>query len=320
MRQQFDTRAVRAGETFAYWREAVCDAYVQLGCETDQPRGFWGEIRLERLPKLSVSFVTSAAQDVHRRRSDIAKAKESYFLISLQMHSSSSVTQRNREALIAPGDFALYSSTDPYRLHMPEDFRQLVLQIPRAELLRRLPNADLLTGRPVSAQSEVGALVSRSILQFSNAVSGPAETVRHFMQDSIIDMVATGLASLEDSRLELSLPEQQTAMRAKAFIQSHLDNPALDRSRVADAVGLSLRRLSEIFAAEGLSLAAYIREARLQRIADALVDQRYQRLSISDIAMRWGVTNLQHFSRIFRDRYGVSPRAYRHRARPGGLN
>ena len=137
---------------------------------------------------------------------------------------------------------------------MPEDFGQLVLQIPREELLRRLPNAGLLTGRTVSARSPVGALVSRSLHQFFRAIGEPKDTVRHFMQDSLIDMVATGLSSLEASRPELSLPEQLTAVRAKAFIQSNLDNPAPDCTRVANAVGISLRRLSDIFAGEGSPL------------------------------------------------------------------
>ncbi len=320
MLQRYDTRTVRDYESFAFWREAVCETYVQLSCESNRRDDFWGEIDLERLPKLAVSFVTSAPQDVYRRRTEIAKANDAFFLISLQLGSHSTVTQRDREAYLKPGDFALYSSTDPYVLRMPEDFKQLVLQIPREELLRRLPNADLLTGRTVSAQSPVGALVSRSLHQFSRAIGEPSDTVRQFMQDSLIDMVATGLSSLDASRLELSLPEQQITARAKAFIQSNLDNPALDRTRVADAVGISLRRLSEIFAGEGLSVAAYIREARLQRIADALCDPRYQRYSISDIAMRWGVNNLQHFSKIFRDRFGRSPSSYRNEKRIGPLN
>lgn len=318
--QHYDTRAVRSKEGFSFWREAVCDSYVQLGCETDFADGFWGEIELERLPKLAVSFVASAQQDVYRRRRDIAKATEAFFLISVQLEGCSTVSQHDREAPLQPGDFALYSSTDPYVLRFPDNFRQLVLQVPREELLRRLPNADLLTGRTISARNPVGGLVSSSLLQFSRAISEPTETVRQFMQDSLIDMMATGLSSLDASRLELSLPEQHIAERAKAFIHSNLDNPALDRAQVADAMGMSLRRLSEIFAGEGLSVAAYIRNARLERIADALCDPRYQRYSISDIAMRWGVNNLQHFSKIFRVRFGCSPSVYRNEKRVGPLN
>ncbi len=312
---QFDTNTVRDHERFSYWREAVCETYVQLGCEAEGRHDFWGDIVLHRLPKLSVSFVTSAPQDVHRRRDDIAKANDAYFLLSLQLKSRSSVNQHQRQAVLEPGDFALYSSTDPYRLHLPQDFRQLVLQIPRNELLHRLPNADLLTGRRVSAGSPIGALVSRSLVEFAGAIDGPPDAVRQFMQDSIIDMVATGLSSLDASRLELALPQQRIASRAKAFIQSRLDDPSLDRTTVAQVVGISVRRLSEIFAAEGISAATYIRNERLERIADMLRDARYRRFSISDIALRWGFNNLQHFSKAFRDRFGVSPRAYRNNFR-----
>lgn len=318
---RFSTSDVRARERFSYWREAVCDAYVQLGCEYDrQDERFRGEIQLERLSKLSISRVAGNSHRVFRRRRDIARSGNAYFLLSLQTKNTASVSQHERAAELAPGDFALYSSIEPYELRLTDAFEQVVVQVPRRKLLTRLPAADLLTGRKVSGQSAVGRMVGNGIHQIAETMRQSDPLVREHMQDAIIDLIAAGLASVEDVPYELSVPEQQLLTRAKAFVQANLSDFELDRNRVAAAMGMSIRRLNEIFAKEDNSLAAYIRTARLQRIARDLEDIQLSSQSISDIAMRWGISNFQHFSRIFKERYGHTPREFRAKARDAAIH
>ncbi|WP_282605074.1 helix-turn-helix domain-containing protein [Pelagibius sp. Alg239-R121] len=317
---RFSTSDVREGERFSYWRDAVCDAYVQLGCEYDRREGFRGEIKLERLSKLSISRVSGDSHRVYRRRRDIARSCDAFFLLSLQTKSEASVSQFERAADLKPGDFALYSSLEPYALKLTDRFEQLVVQVPRSELLMRLPSADLLTGRPVSGKSAIGQLVGKGIAQIAAAINQPDRSVQGHMQDAIIDLIAAGLASVDNVKYEMSLPEQQLIARAKAFVHKNLSNPDLDRRMVAAAMGMSIRRLSEIFSKEDASIAAYIRRSRLEKIAQDLGDPRLLSLSISDIAMRWGINNFQHFSRIFKDRFSLSPREYRARAKSNGHN
>lgn len=311
---RFATSDTGSKEHFAYWREAVCDAYVLLGCESEKRRDFNGEIVLERLPNLSISFVSGTTQEVFRRKRDIARSSDDFYLLSLQMKNHGLVAQGGRVGHLQPGDFALYSSTDPYHLTLADDFRQLVLQVPRASLMQRLPNADLLTGRTVRGDHGIGALVSESLLRFARNIGTAGAATQNIMQDTVIDLMATGLASLEDSAFDLSLPEQSFLVRSNAFIQSNLNDPNLDRNAVARAVGLSVRRLNEIYAREQTSIAAEIRNARLDRIAQDLADPRLRRQSITQIAMNRGVGNLQHFSKVFRERFGMPPGSYRRQA------
>lgn len=314
MPERFSTTLVSGPERFSYWREAVCDAYVQLGCEAMEKQTFRGDIQLERLPNISISFVSGTAHEVHRRIRDIARSNDDYFLLSLQMNNSSLVAQGNRVAELQPGDCALYGSTDPYVLTLSDQFRQLVVQVPKRQLLSRLPNADLLTGRKISGTSEIGQLVGNSILKFARTLGQGSSVVQSFGQDVIVDLVATGLATLGGANYELSLPEQHIMLRARSFIQANLGDPDLDRNAVADAAGLSVRRLNEIFAKQGQSISSHIRETRLERAARDLSDPCHRRQSISEIAGKWGFGNFQHFSKVFRERFGISPSVHRQRA------
>ncbi|WP_299674167.1 helix-turn-helix domain-containing protein [uncultured Roseobacter sp.] len=310
-RTRYDTETVAARERFAFWRDAVCDSYVQLGCETDAPLNFRGAIDIARHRSLSISRVSGLAHRVTRRRRDIRAATEPYFLLSLQTAQTSRVSQFGQSAVLKAGDMALYSSTEPYRLDLSDDFSQMVVQLPAQTLLDRLPNARVLTARRVDGSTGLGQLVRRNILAFSEHLEAAGPVLREMVQETLIDLIATGLAAESAAALELSSPEQQILLRARALIAEHLGHPDLDRTMVAQALGMSVRRLNGIFAKDGGSLSRVIRHMRLEAVARDLRDPRCQVLSIGQIAFRYGFSNLQSFSTQFRKRFGMSPRAYR---------
>jgi AraC-like DNA-binding protein len=72
-----------------------------------------------------------------------------------------------------------------------------------------------------------------------------------------------------------------------------------------------------VFARQELSVCDWIRSERLERCRNDLADPTFADLSISAIASRWGLPSAPHFSRLFRDAYGCSPREFR-RAAPDG--
>jgi AraC-like DNA-binding protein len=305
------TASVHQRDRFAFWREAVCDAYVQLECISDSRTDFTGEIRLNRMPRISTSIVSGSQQLVRRRRHDISKATDEWFLLSIQLERNGLIQQCGRMAELGRGDFALYSSIDPYDLSLPDGFRQLVVQIPRLELLQRLPNADLLTGLTVSGASEIGGLVRDSVLRLIRAQVTANPATRRCLEDSIIDLCATGLTTLRGGEAVRTATENRLIHQADTIIAQRIRDPDLDRAEIAAALSVSVRRLSEVFQAEGTSVASKIRQLRLAGVASDLRNPQFAGWTVSAIAMRWGLNNMQHFSRIFREHYGITPREYR---------
>lgn len=308
---RYDTNDVAQQDRFAYWRESVCDSYVQLGCDSENRSNFRGLIDIARHSVVSISKVAGLSHTVERRKRDISAAADSYFLLSLQTAESSQVTQFGKTAHLNPGDMALYSSTDPYTLKLSDDFSKTVVQLPTAKLIARLPNAEMLTARRIDGQSGIGKLVRENVLAFAEHVNTANPMVQSLLQDTLIDLIATGLASHGAERIELSSPEQHVMLRAKSFIRANLGDQNLDRNRVAAEIGMSVRRLNDIFAKEDTSISAFIRKMRLDAVANDLRDSRFQRHSISELAFRHGFSNLQNFSTLFRTSFGQSPRSYR---------
>lgn len=310
-RHLYTTAGTRPRERLEFWRDAVCASYVRVSCEAPDSPSFYGAITLDPIDKVTVSRVEGTEQRVTRGKREIRHSAEEYFLLNLQLTGSCIVKQEDHLADLRVGDWSLYSSTSPYTLILPRRFDQLVIQIPREALLKRLPAADSLTGLRVSGQDRTVSAVSTSLLSLVKCIENSDRTVRSCLDETVIDLVATGLATLCQGEALLSAPGAMALMRARRFIDENLDDPDLSRDRVAAAAGLSVRRLNELFREDNQSITCAIRQARLRRIAADLRDYRYRADSVSAIAYRRGIRNLEYFSQAFRREFGLSPRAYR---------
>ena len=111
--------------------------------------------------------------------------------------------------------------------------------------------------------------------------------------------------------------QAELLLHAQAYIDANLGNPNLNPEQVARACFISTRYLHRVFAGQDLSVCDWIRSERLDRCRNDLADPAYADLSISAIASRWGLPSAPHFSRLFRDAYGCSPREFRRAATDG---
>jgi AraC-like DNA-binding protein len=125
-------------------------------------------------------------------------------------------------------------------------------------------------------------------------------------EGTVLDLVAT-LAGGRDA-------DRTAALRAAArcFIEDHLADPGLGAARVAAATGISERRLSRVFAADGTTVPRHVLARRLQ-LAHAMLagpagnarpPGRAGR-TVADVAARCGFTSATYFSRAFRARFGL---------------
>jgi len=104
--------------------------------------------------------------------------------------------------------------------------------------------------------------------------------------------------------------------RCKSFIDAKLDNTALSVERIASRMGCSPRYVFRAFETEDMTPMQFVWEARLARARRDLASAAHAGQSITEIAFAAGFSSSAHFSRSFRERFGMSPRECR---RTGGL-
>ncbi len=98
----------------------------------------------------------------------------------------------------------------------------------------------------------------------------------------------------------------------RAYIDSQLADPELSVERIAHACNISVRGLHRLFAEDPTgSVSRYLWCRRLIRCAEALRDPSQAHRPITDICFLHGFSSSSHFSRLFKDQFGVPPGRYR---------
>jgi AraC-like DNA-binding protein len=310
---KFSTLLVPPNKRVARWTEAAFDRFVESAFEVLDEDGFIATMRNRELAQLSLTRIDSAGHShkrVTRSRLQIARAAEDFVLVSIQLEGACRVIQGNREATLAPGQFAIYDSTRPYELILEEDYQQAVLRVPRATLLSRLGDDDL-TALAVAAE----ALPARMLNQMVRAAfdsSAPLSSAQSLdVADGVLNVLTGGLRSL---RGEVDVPPRAGARqvaRVKSHVSQNLGDPQLTVGRIALSLGLSVSYLHKIFRSEGTTLERWIWESRLVACQRTLRDPRWSDRTITDIAFSFGFSDAAHFSRSFHRRFAITPRAWR---------
>jgi transcriptional regulator GlxA family with amidase domain len=80
---------------------------------------------------------------------------------------------------------------------------------------------------------------------------------------------------------------------------------------VAVAHHITLRYLHKLFEPGPHGVAGMIRQRRLERCRRDLLDLAQADRPVAGIATRWGFSSAAHFSRVFREAYGLPPAEFR---------
>ncbi len=186
------------------------------------------------------------------------------------------------------------------------------MKVYKSELRHRVAGIERITARSLAQGSSLNPLVFgylRSLIEHAPTLTGASalratEVFKELLSASLNEMLQRTPARLSEHRAV-------TLLRVKAFVDENLNDPSLGPEQVARGVGLSSRYINRLFEAEQGSLGRTIWQRRLERCAARLRDLAWAHVSISALAMEHGFNDLSHFSRVFRRRYGLSPREYR---------
>lgn len=118
--------------------------------------------------------------------------------------------------------------------------------------------------------------------------------------------------STEDKPLGLQLRKPAvTLAMAQDLIGQFLTSADLDAKFLCRELGVSRSALFRLFENYG-GVAIYIRHQRLKEVRSAITEQG-DLVNFKELARYWHFSDQSHFSRAFRQAYGLTPTAYRKR-------
>jgi AraC-like DNA-binding protein len=301
----------------AGWRRRACQSFVPLEVATDQPDRFRADLRAARIERLAMFDLSVSRHSVARTPELVARAGGDHYKLSMQLRGSTLLVQDGKEALLRPGDLAVYDTTRPYTLVSEGRMRQLVLMFPRSSIDLAADDLAELTARRLPADRTMCQVVSPFLLRMATNLESLHGVAALRLAHTAADLVTTLFASELDLGPEASWGHRRRLLaQIKRFIETNLDDEALTPSQVAAAHYISVRQLHQIFQAEGTSVSTWIRTRRLERCRRMLSDPVQAGRSVSEIGARCGLPDAAHFSRVFKAAYGVSPRRFRGGNRP----
>lgn len=219
--------------------------------------------------------------------------------------------QDEPDSVTAPGQFLWFDARRPSRL----SFRQarfIQLNLPRAGL------QDVLAGHHAMGAlsqavsgSGLAGLLRAQLHAFGDLVPRltPQEQTAFLQCTQDLATTVIGTACLDLGR-SVAQPLNGVLVAAQRFIDANLDACVLDAASIATALGCSRATLYRAFAQQESTVADYVRERRLHQLA-RLLQRASGQHTIAQLAQRCGLHDAPNLSRMFRRRFGVTPRQYR---------
>ncbi len=307
----FSTESVPPRERPRVWREIIADlAKVDFRTEPTGAAPLSATITNYVGRRLRFSAYTFSPHVTTYNRRGGGRDDASHFILSYLKQGSAVVMQDDREACDNAGDIVLFDPARPVRIRAAMRVHSFDLGAEQMKTL--LPQVDALTSIALKQNSGAGSIL-RCVLDELIAAGGSLDDeMSDRIADAVPHLVAAALAAMpEAARVAPGRMETYHLARIREFVRDHLRRTDLSPEMIARGVGLSTRRVHELFGAEPTSLMRWIWSERLHRCRAELAAPALRNRSVAEIAFSWGFSSQAHFSRVFRAETGLTPRDYR---------
>ncbi|MBP1963080.1 AraC family transcriptional regulator [Paenibacillus aceris] len=127
------------------------------------------------------------------------------------------------------------------------------------------------------------------------------ENVNEF-HEWIYDVIAVTMVTLNQKKQNI---DKDMALHIARFIEENICNP-ISLDMVADHVGVSSNYLSKLFKVTmGVNFSDYVTDMKLRHSLQLLKEKKY---TVQDISQMIGYNSAHYFIRIFKEKYGITPK------------
>ncbi|MGI4856434.1 MAG: acetamidase/formamidase family protein [Janthinobacterium lividum] len=311
---RFTTESYAQSERVRAWRTVL--ARLQLCARPADGSGLHGTLTSQAsMGGFEWTLLAATAQTLDvRAGSDDDGAGSAVIVLHLD-GDATMASAAGRERLLVR-DIVCVAPGAQASLVFASDFRVFLVRVPRAVFQGRALGARSSGASHLSGSTGIALVFSRFLVAVAQSIETlPASELR-LLETTLTELSAASMASHAHETVCGALTPSQAALfsRVCRAIELRLGDPALAMGALAGEERISLRYLQKLFETAGQSFSTYLRTRRLDRCRAELVDPLCDKVSVSEICFRWGFNDAAHFSRVFRERYGSSPRAYRQAA------
>ncbi|MGV1033945.1 MAG: helix-turn-helix domain-containing protein [Microbacteriaceae bacterium] len=297
------------------WATLVNESFVPLEVSAHASEMFRAQIRSRSVGEIHFCDIAANPHSVERTEALVRQGAQKYYKVSLQLSGTGLLIQDNREAVLRPGDIAIYDTSRPYSLTFDKEFQSLVTVIPQASFDLSREAVGQLTAVRLASTNGVAKVVSPFLASIGRNLEDMSGHTGLRLVHNAVELLSTLVHSeLSSSHADFSLSHRANLLQEiRSYIESNLGDSSLSPNSIAAANFISTRHLHGIFSEEGITVSAWIRNRRLELCQRDLADPLLAQLPVSSIAMRWGFLDASHFSRLFKSTFDEAPTDFRNR-------
>ena len=316
MKNFFSTKNIEKTKRFAAWQEALCEHYLRVDISSPNPSEYEGFLNKSILGPVVLSEVFGCSQDVVRNHRHIARLDKDCYYIMFPSRGSILVEQAGKQQVSTPGTAVLFDAVVPYHLRCPDYTQSMYVEMPRSILIDRCPIDKLESVPALNFADGLGWAVAEFCKLLAVEVDSIGNDVAPKAAMEVADLLALLInAELNRKPIGKSLSSKFRLQSLKSYIESRLDDPDLSTEIIAKDNRISVRYLHYLFKGTGMSVSEWVREQRLEKCHQKLTSAKFDGESITDIAFSLGFNSSSHFTRLFKQKFGIPPRCARQKIR-----
>jgi AraC-like DNA-binding protein len=290
------------GERFA---TLLAEASAPVRVRPPADRAFHSAVRSAVAGDVRVSVMSGSPCVVTRGPDLIGPEDPALLVVALPRSGRAVVEQDGRQCVVEPGSLVNYVTSRPYEVAFWEPYEMVVVTVPLAALGS---HADTLRGRTAVAvatdrgpRDVVATLFATLAAKIDDCTAGDASCSKEYLADAIVSLAIAELVDIPSRG-----PGDDLADRVLAHCLAHLSDPGLTVESVARLHAVSVRYLHKVLEPRGITLSAWIRTQRLERICRDLADESLRGRTVAAVAARWGMTDAGHLSRALKAEFGLT--------------
>lgn len=315
-RQQFawSTDHVAPSERLNHWREMFVNTFIECDIESMDGEAFSASMRYDRFGGIGVGALAATRRRTITTQTQANKNPEGVML-DIIWSGRYRYDAPGKSLELMPGDavFAPNNVADIMTALEPAEIR--AVHIPAQYIEHVFGDTRDLSGKVLRHEQPESRLLS-AYLQAVHQTAGLNDAkTREIIGQQIVDLVVTAVGRTHEEAIAMA----ERGLKAARFklatdeIRRRLSEPMLNGQRVAAKLGLSERYIQRLFEENGLTVSQYILDERVKTAHRVLNDPSQDHRHIADIAFAAGFSDITHFNRAFKKRYGDTPSAVRQR-------
>jgi AraC-like DNA-binding protein len=306
-----------SGDSLRRWSRAVSKATVPMTVASYGAPSLEGRMTIQPLGPLLCVTAEADPQCFTRGRRQIARdvgQTEGFVAVAAVGSTGAVLKQGGRTVELTPGTLALWDTERPHVINFPRGVAIRTCLVPRRTLGVRDEQLERATATAIDADGPVAALVGPLLATLAETAAHCPDHVAGRLAHSITGLVAALIVERAEAAGDMEGTPDSRCSRirdVRAYVDRHLRDPGLCPVTISAAHQMSVRSLHKLFVGQEVTVRRLIQRRRLQECARDLARDDIGATTVSGVARRWGFTSPAHFSRLFRDAYGMSPSQWR---------